>query len=146
VSQLDHAKHLRANQTDAEQRLWYHLRAHRFMNLKFRRQALIGPFIVDFVCMEYKLIVEADGSQHGSDDDARRDAWLKKQGFTVLHFWNHDILQQTDVVLEAIRQGFIALSPSPPTPLPEGEGSKDASARTGFDVSSYTIANPNTHE
>jgi len=146
VSQLDHAKHLRANQTDAEQRLWYHLRAHRFMNLKFRRQALIGPFIVDFVCMEYKLIVEADGSQHGGDDDARRDAWLKKQGFTVLHFWNHDILQQTDVVLEAIRQGFIALSPSPPTPLPEGEGSKDASARTGFDMSSYTIANPNTHE
>jgi very-short-patch-repair endonuclease len=117
VSQLDHAKHLRSNQTDAEQRLWYHLRAHRFMNLKFRRQALIGPFIVDFVCMEYKLIVEADGSQHLGDIDARRNDWLNKQGYTVLHFWNHDILQQTDVVLESIRQGIIALSP--PTPLPE---------------------------
>lgn len=146
VSQLDHAKHLRSNQTDAEQRLWYHLRGHRFMNLKFRRQTPIGPFIVDFVCMEYKLIVEADGSQHGKDEDARRDAWLKKQGFTTLRFWNHDILQQTDVVLESIRQGFIALSPSPPTPLPEGEGSKDASARADFDVSGYAIANSTTHE
>jgi very-short-patch-repair endonuclease len=113
VSQLDHAKYLRSNQTDAEQRLWYHLRAHRFMNLKFRRQALIGPFIVDFVCMEYKLIVEADGSQHVGDHDARRNEWLKKQGFTVLHFWNNDILQQTDVVLENIHQEIIALSPSP---------------------------------
>lgn len=119
VSQLDHAKHLRSNQTDAEQRLWYHLRAHRFMKLKFRRQTPIGPFIVDFVCMEYKLIVEADGSQHGGDDDARRDAWLKEQGFTVLHFWNNDILQQTDAVLERIHQVLIALSPAP---SPDGRG------------------------
>ena len=110
VSQLDHAKYLRSNQTDAEQRLWYHLRAHHVMNLKFRRQTLIGPFIVDFVCMEYKLIVEADGGQHGGDNDARRDAWLKEQGFIVLHFWNHDILQQTDAVLERIRQILITLS------------------------------------
>ena len=108
--ELDHAKYLRSNQTDAEQRLWYHLRAHHFMNLKFRRQTLIGPFIVDFVCMEYKLIVEADGGQHGGDNDARRDAWLKEQGFIVLHFWNHDILQQTDAVLERIRQILITLS------------------------------------
>jgi very-short-patch-repair endonuclease len=123
LSQLDHAKQLRSNQTDAEQRLWYHLRAHRFMNLKFKRQKPIGPFIIDFVCMEYHLIVEADGGQHGGDDDARRDAWLKEQGFTVLRFWNHDILQQTDVVLESIRETLLALYPPP---LPMGEGSKSA--------------------
>ena len=119
MSKLDHAKYLRTNQTEAEQRLWYHLRAHRFMNLKFKRQTPIGPFIVDFVCREYRLIVEADGGQHGGDDDVRRDAWLKAQGFTVLHFWNHDILQQTDVVLESIRQTLLALSPGP---SPNGRG------------------------
>ena len=113
VSKLDQAKYLRSNQTEAEQRLWYHLRAHRFMNLKFKRQKPIGPFIVDFVCMEYQLIVEADGGQHGGDDDARRDAWLKAQGFTVLRFWNNDILQQTDVVLESIRQSSTCPLPRP---------------------------------
>ena len=119
MSKLDQAKYLRTNQTEAEQRLWYHLRAHRFMNLKFKRQKPIGPFIVDFVCMEYQLIVEADGGQHGGDDDAQRDGWLKAQGFTVLRFWNHDILQQTDVVLESIRQKVLALSPGP---SPKGRG------------------------
>lgn len=119
ASKLDHTKYLRSNQTEAEQRLWYHLRAHRFMDLKFKRQKPIGPFIVDFVCMEYQLIVEADGGQHGGDDDARRDAWLKAQGFIVLRFWNHDILQQTNVVLESIRQTLLALSPCP---FPSGRG------------------------
>jgi len=113
MNQINHAKHLRSNQTEAEQRLWYHLRAHRFMNLKFKRQKPKGPFIVDFVCMEYCLIVEADGGQHGGNEDLRRDAWLKAQGFTVLRFWNNDILQQTDVVLERIRETLLALSPDP---------------------------------
>ena len=88
------------------------------MNLKFKRQKPIGPFIVDFG-MEYCLIVEADGGQHGGNEDVRRDAWLKAQGFTVLRFWNNDILQQTDVVLERIRQTLLALSPDP---SPEGRG------------------------
>jgi very-short-patch-repair endonuclease len=61
---LENAKALRSNQTDAEQRLWYHLRAHRFMGLKFKRQKPIGRYIVDFVCMERRLIIELDGGQH----------------------------------------------------------------------------------
>lgn len=109
---LDNAKALRSNQTDAEQRLWYHLRAHRFMDLKFKRQKPIGHYIVDFVCLEHRLIVELDGGQHAEQVtyDQKRDAWLRSQGYTVLRFWNNDVMQQLDAVLEQIR---CALSPSP---------------------------------
>ena len=120
---LDHAKQLRSNQTGAEQRLWYYLRAKRFMGLKFKRQKPIGPFIADFVCMEHKLVIEADGGQHGSDADVKRDAWFQSAGFTVLRFWNHEILEQTEAVLERIRLTVEALSPGPsPT---RGRGEKD---------------------
>ncbi|MEO8408867.1 MAG: endonuclease domain-containing protein, partial [Oxalobacteraceae bacterium] len=61
---LNNAKTLRANQTDAEQQLWYHLRAHRFMNLKFKRQKPLGRYIADFLCLELRLIIEIDGGQH----------------------------------------------------------------------------------
>ena len=105
---------MRSNPTEAEDRLWYHLRAHRFMGLKFKRQKPVGPFIADFVCLELKLIIEADGGQHGNEADAKRNAWFKGQGFTVLRFWNNEILGQTEAVLERIRQTVIALSPSPP--------------------------------
>ena len=112
---LGHAKNLRAHQTEAEQRLWYYLRAHRFMGLKFRRQKPIGPYIVDFVCHERHLIVEVDGGQHAgqTEYDSRRDAWLRQQGFTVLRFWNHDVLAQSEAVLEQIRQAALSLNPSP---------------------------------
>ena len=121
---LKYAKTLRSNQTDAEQRLWYHLRARRFMGLKFKRQKPIGPFIADFVCLEHKLVVEADGGQHGGADDQRRDEWFAAHGFTVLRFWNHEILGETEAVLERIREAV--LLPSPPTPLPlKGEGSEN---------------------
>lgn len=108
-TQLDFAKYLRSHQTEAEQRLWYHLRAHRFMNLKFKRQLPIGRYIADFVCLEYRLIIEADGGQHSDDADSLRNAWLKTQGFTILRFWNHDILQQTEAVLERIRAKLLEL-------------------------------------
>jgi very-short-patch-repair endonuclease len=109
---LDNAKTLRSNQTDAEQRLWYHLRAHRFMNLKFKRHKPIGRYIVDFVCLEYRLIVELDGGQHAEQVayDQLRDAWLRSQGYTVLRFWNNEVMQQLEGVLEQIR---ITLSPNP---------------------------------
>lgn len=102
---LDKAKDLRSRQTEAEQRLWYHLRAHRFMGLKFKRQKPMGRFIVDFVCLEQKLVVEVDGGQHAErvEYDARRDAWLRGQGFVVLRFWNHEVMQEMDGVLERIR-------------------------------------------
>ena len=109
---LDNAKALRSNQTEAEQRLWYHLRAHRFMGLKFKRQKPMGRYIVDFVCMEQRLIIELDGGQHAGQVayDQQRDAWLHSQGYTVLRFWNNDVMQQLEGVLEQIR---LALSPGP---------------------------------
>ena len=119
---LTNAKTLRANQTEAEQRLWYHLRAHRFMALKFKRQKPMGCFIVDFVCVEQRLIIEIDGGQHGeqAEYDQHRDAWLRSQGYTVLRFWNHEVMQQMEGVLEQIRS-TIALSPSPSPTSGRGE-------------------------
>ena len=113
---LDNAKALRSKQTEAEQRLWYHLRAHRFMGLKFKRQKPMGRYIVDFVCLEHRLIIELDGGQHADQlvYDRHRDAWLRSQGYTVLRFWNNDVMQQLESVLEQIR-----CTPSPkPSPNP----------------------------
>jgi len=109
---LSNAKALRSNQTEVEKRLWYHLRAHRFMGLKFRRQKPMGRYIVDFVCVERRLIIELDGGQHAEQVryDQQRDAWLCSQGYTVLRFWNNDVMQQLEGVLEQIRN---ALSPRP---------------------------------
>lgn len=115
---LGRVKALRRDQTDAELRLWYRLRAGRFLGLKFKRQHPIGPYIADFVCLEHGLIVEADGGQHGdTGHDATRDAFLASRGLRGLRFWNDDILQNTDAVLESIRLAA-GEAPSPPTPLP----------------------------
>ena len=121
---LNHAKALRTRQTDAEQRLWYHLRAHRFMDLKFRRQKPIGRYIVDFVCHESWLIVEVDGGQHQENVtyDRARDLWLQEHGYTVLRFWNHEVMQQIEEVLESIRQAVQrTLSPVPSPASGRGE-------------------------
>ena len=119
---LNNAKALRTNQTEAEQRLWYHLRAHRFMELKFKRQKPMGRYIVDFVCVERRLIIELDGGQHAeqAEYDQHRDAWLRSQGYVVLRFWNNEIMQQLDGVLEQIR-GTLTLSPSPSPASGRGE-------------------------
>ena len=84
---LDNAKSLRSNQTEAEQRLWYHLRAHRFMGLKFKRQKPMGRYIVDFVCLEHWLIIELDGGQHAEQlvYDQHRDASGGGVGADMLH-------------------------------------------------------------
>jgi very-short-patch-repair endonuclease len=112
MSLLDNAKILRSNQTDAEQKLWYHLRAHRFMGKKFKRQKPIGRYVVDFVCLEEKLIIELDGGQHAEsiEYDQVRDSWLRSEGYTVLRFWNNEMMNEMEGVLERIR---LALSPSP---------------------------------
>ena len=123
MDQRQFTKTLRQNMTDAEQLLWKHLRAHRMDGQKFRRQQPIGPYIVDFVHLDLRLIVEADGGQHvDSDHDAIRDAWLRSHGFTLLRFWNDDILHSTDAVLESIWNAVRAGPPSPPAPLPQGAG------------------------
>ena len=91
------------------------------MGLKFKRQKQVGPYIADFVCMELKLLIEADGGQHGDESDAARDVWFKRSGYTVLRFWNNEVLGQTDAVLERVREVVLelghldapALSPDP---------------------------------
>ena len=104
------ARQLRNDPTEAEKYLWYALRLKN-LGVKFRRQTVIGRYIVDFVCLEKKLVVEVDGGQHcESEDDLRRDEWLRAQGFVVLRFWNHDVLENRDGVLHEIRR---FLSPPP---------------------------------
>lgn len=99
------ARKLRRNSTEAERQLWYHLRAHRMAGFKFRRQFVIEPYIVDFVCLERKLVVEADGSQHLQNaEDKQRTRYLENLGFTVLRFWNHDILNTPQTVLSEIHR------------------------------------------
>jgi very-short-patch-repair endonuclease len=89
--------------TEAEKRLWYWLRAHRFQGVAFRRQTPLGQFIVDFVSHECRLIIEIDGGQHNENKaDALRDQWLYSKGYRVLRFWNSDILKNRDAVLERI--------------------------------------------
>lgn len=105
---LEFAKTMRSNATDAEHFMWQLLRAKRFMNLKFRRQHVIAPYIVDFYCHELGLVIELDGSQHGKDDaiayDAERTKYLEALGLTVVRYWNHDVLNRADVVLEHLWQ------------------------------------------
>jgi adenine-specific DNA-methyltransferase len=103
-------KALRSAQTDAEEMLWYHLRNRNTANLKFRRQHVLQGFIVDFVCLEKKLVVELDGSQHAETKaqiyDEQRTGKLEEAGFYLMRFWNSDVFNHLDGVLEAI---YIAL-------------------------------------
>jgi very-short-patch-repair endonuclease len=112
---LARARWMRSHPTEAEKRLWTILRDRRLGAFKFRRQQIITPYIVDFVCLEQRLIIEADGSQHADNkDDTRRDAFLVRQDFRLLRFWNNQVLRETGAVATAI---FAALSvPHPPKP------------------------------
>ncbi|MDH0564431.1 endonuclease domain-containing protein [Acinetobacter courvalinii] len=100
---LEFAKAMRSNATDAEHLMWQLLRAKRFINLKFRRQHVIAPYIVDFYCHELGLVIELDGSQHGTDDgkeyDAERTTFLEALDLKVVRYWNHDVLKNTESVL-----------------------------------------------
>ena len=97
------ARRLRRDLTPAEAALWRVLRDRRLSATKWRRQAPIGVYIVDFVCFERRVVVECDGSQHAdSASDAVRDAWLVSQGFRVARFWNNQVLNERDAVLESL--------------------------------------------
>ena len=88
--------------TDAELKLWYHLR-NRKVGVKFRRQYPIGNYIVDFVSFEARLVVEVDGGQHAeSESDKVRDRWMESQGFKILRFWNNEVLGNIEGVLDVI--------------------------------------------
>ncbi|MBW0005650.1 MAG: endonuclease domain-containing protein [Hyphomicrobiales bacterium] len=99
----DRARQMRREPTEAEKRVWSMLRNRRLGEFKFRRQAKLGSFIVDFVCLERKLVIEIDGSQHAENVyDRRRDAWLAGRGFKVLRFWNNEVLTEPAGVQHAI--------------------------------------------
>jgi very-short-patch-repair endonuclease len=116
------ARRLRRNATIAEQRLWNRLRSRALHGMKFVRQEPVGPYIVDFVCREHRLIIEVDGGQHcDSERDAIRDRWLRDHDYKVLRFWNNDVIENTDGVLETIASGLREGSPSP-SPRVRGEG------------------------
>jgi very-short-patch-repair endonuclease len=125
---LERAKAFRREMTEAEKQLWSYLRAGRLGGHKFRRQQPIGPYIADFVCQQAKLVVELDGSQHiDSAHDKRRDAFLCSAGYRVLRFWNSDLAENKQGVLEAILAAIsdplppAAARRAPPSPS-RGEG------------------------
>lgn len=97
---------MRTNPTEAERELWRALRCKQLRGHKFRRQTAIGKYLVDFVCFDLKLVVEVDGGQHNDsavqEYDKNRTAWLESQGFRVVRYWNHDVIEDVDAVVEAI--------------------------------------------
>jgi very-short-patch-repair endonuclease len=97
------ARELRVFSTDAERHLWSTLRSRRLHNYKFRRQHPVCRFILDFACVEHRLVIEADGGQHDeSGADGRRTAWLASKGWRVIRFWNNEILTNIEGVTETI--------------------------------------------
>ena len=106
------AKNLRKNVTDTEKYLWKYLRVNQLEGFKFRRQQPIGKYIIDFVNLERKIIIELDGGQHlENKKDKLRDRWLKEQGYEILRFWDNEVFDNIEGVLELIREKL--LSPSP---------------------------------
>ena len=123
------ANRLRTNTTQAETILWRYLRQFDVKESHFRRQVVIGPYIADFACLSERLIVEVDGSQHGTEKGIRRDdvrtRWLNAEGYRVLRFWNNDVMSKTKAVLDMIHQAIDATPPRLPLagdPPPQGEG------------------------
>lgn len=101
------ARSLRKQQTEAESKLWYHLRAKRFFGIKFKRQEPIGPYFVDFVCHPRMLVIEVDGGHHAEpmqeEYDDERTAFLREKGYRVIRFWNNDVFNDIEGVLESLR-------------------------------------------
>jgi very-short-patch-repair endonuclease len=123
--QRQFARRMRAQPTDAERVLWQRLRHDITLNgSHFRRQALVGPFIVDFASRKAKLVIELDGGQHdmqrAADDERTRQ--IEARGYGVLRFWNHEVLGNLDGVLNEIQS---ALTPTP-NPSPQGVGERAA--------------------
>lgn len=119
----DRARAQRQSGTDAEQALWYRLRAGRLDGFKFRRQHPVPPYMADFYCETCRLVVELDGSQHDDQADRERTRFLEARGLKVLRFWDDEVLEQIDSVLEVILRTAHDRTLTP-TPLPQGEGLK----------------------
>ncbi len=94
---------MRHKPTMAERKLWDRLKGSRLAGMKFRRQVLLGGYIADFACFSPKIVIECDGGQHAdSAYDEKRDAWFVAQGFQVMRFWNGDVLEDADSVVDTI--------------------------------------------
>ena len=126
---LERARAMRHESAPSEKKLWSFLRNRQLAGAKFRRQSPIGPFIADFVCAEVDLIVELDGDSHAQrqEYDAKRTAWLEQQRYRVIRFWNHDVQDRLDAVLEVIWREVqdarpASQSPPHPNPLPRSTG------------------------
>jgi very-short-patch-repair endonuclease len=102
----DRARTLRTNATEAEQKLWSQLRKKQLDGFQFRRQYSIAPFFVDFICLEARLIIEVDGSQHADREaqDLSRSAFLRTEGYRVLRFWNFEVTSNVDSVVQRIAE------------------------------------------
>lgn len=112
----DFSRKLRLEMTDAEKYLWRHLKSRQLHGLKFRRQHPLGNYILDFACIELKLAIEVDGGQHTEQQayDDERTMWLKAQAWNVLRFWNNDVLQNIEGVLQVIETALLKHhAPSP---------------------------------
>jgi len=120
VKVRDRSRALRRDQTEVERRLWSHLRARQLCDAKFPRQHPIGPFIVDFCCLERRLVIELDGGQHAAqvEADHKRSAFLARGGYRVLRFWDNEVTEDIEVVLERIS---LALGDPHLNPLPGRE-------------------------
>jgi very-short-patch-repair endonuclease len=101
------ARELRRSTTDAEKRLWAHLRNRQLGGHKFRRQRPVGPYVVDFMCLESRFVVEVDGGQHSPEGDRKRENFLERKGLRVLRFWNNEVLENTEGMLARIAE-FLA--------------------------------------
>jgi len=157
----DFAKDQRRLRTKAEDQFWQQVRAGRFHGLKFRRQAPIPPYIADFLCASARLIVELDGEPHETEErrlrDAKRDAWLKAQGFQILRFPNDLVLMNLGAVLDAVGRavearlgrelsGTVAplsrprLTPGPPSPAEGGGDARDALSQAPLAIDAARLA------
>jgi len=97
-----HAARLRRERTDAEERFWQAVRNRQLDGFKFRFQATVGGYVADFLCVEAMLIVELDGGQHCEEKDARRTAFLEARGYRVIRFWNNDVLENLEGVMQVV--------------------------------------------
>jgi very-short-patch-repair endonuclease len=117
------ARALRRDATEAEKKLWQHLRQPPFKTHHFRRQATIGPYFADFASHQLRIVIELDGGQHSDNPaDDRRTADLATEGYRVMRFWNNDVLANTSGVLSAIDTAIRAERPPTPDPSPPQAG------------------------
>ena len=130
------ARKLRRTSTDVERKLWHRIRDKQIDNFRFRRQRPIGKYIVDFICLDAKLIIELDGGQHAENVayDDKRTAFLESLGHRVLRFWNNEVLENMDGVLERLRGELLGANANPTLALPFAREGIDRGSGDGSTV------------